>query len=123
SNIDNLARLEGEAVESMTLDGPFQAGTTGTTKMRGQEPVHWRLVAVQPPERSVTEIELSGAVVRFTWTYDALPGDRTRLTQHIELEGPGAEAYVPVMEESFAPNLAPGMERLAAEIARQATRR
>ncbi len=41
SNIDNLARVEGDAVESMTLDGPFQAGTRGTTKMRGQEPTHW----------------------------------------------------------------------------------
>jgi hypothetical protein len=29
SNIDNLARVEGDAVESMTLDGPFQAGTKG----------------------------------------------------------------------------------------------
>ena len=43
SDIDNLARVEGDAVESMTLDGPFQAGTRGTTKMRGQEPTHWRL--------------------------------------------------------------------------------
>jgi hypothetical protein len=30
SQIDNLARVEGDAVESMTLDGPFQAGTKGS---------------------------------------------------------------------------------------------
>ena len=35
SDIDNLARVEGDAVESMTLDGPFQAGSRGATKMRG----------------------------------------------------------------------------------------
>ena len=52
SNIDNLARIEGDAVDSMTLDGPFQTGTRGTTKMRGQEPKHWRLAEVEPPERA-----------------------------------------------------------------------
>ena len=69
SNIDNLARVEGDAVESMTLDGPFQAGTRGTTKMRGQEPTHWRLVEVKPPERPVTEVGLAGAAVRFIFIY------------------------------------------------------
>jgi hypothetical protein len=123
SQIENLARIEGDAVESMTLDGPFRAGTRGTTKMRGQEPVHWRLVEVEPPERAVTELELTGAVVRFSWTYEELPDGRTRLTQHLVLEGPGAEAYVPVMEASFAPNLGQGMARLAEEIARHAADR
>jgi hypothetical protein len=120
SNIDNMARIEGDAVESMTLDGPFQAGTRGTTRMRGQEPTHWRLVEVEPPGRAVSEVELSGAVVRFTWTYEELSHDRTRLDQQITLDGPGAEAYVPVMEEYFAPNVGKGMERIAEEIARYA---
>jgi hypothetical protein len=118
SNIDNLARVEGDAVESMTLDGPFQAGTRGTTKMRGQEPTHWRLVEVRPLERAVTEVELTEAVVRFAWTYEELTDGRTRMSQHIVLEGPGAEAYVPVMEQYFAPNVGQGMERLAEEVAR-----
>jgi hypothetical protein len=120
SDIDNLARIEGDAVESMTLDGPFQAGSMGTTKMRGQEPIHWRLAEVEPPRRSVTEIELAGAVVRFNWTYEELPDGRTRLSQHIVLEGPGAEAYVPFMEEHIAGNLPQGMQRLAEEVARYA---
>ena len=118
SQIDNLARVEGDAVESMTLDGPFQAGTRGTTKMRGQEPTHWRLVEVRPLERAVTEVELTEAVVRFAWTYEELTDGRTRMSQHIVLEGPGAEAYVPVMEQYFAPNVGQGMERLAEEVAR-----
>ena len=117
---DKVARIEGDAVESITLDGPFQAGTKGTTKMRGQEPVHWRLVEVEPPERSVTEVELTEAVVRHTWTFEELPNGRTRLSQHIVLEGPGAEAYVPIMEEFFAKNISKGMERIAEEIARDA---
>jgi uncharacterized protein YndB with AHSA1/START domain len=120
SNVENLARIEGDAVESITLDGPFQTGTRGTTRMPGQEPTHWRLVEVEPPERTVTEIELNDAVVRVTWTYEEVPDGRTRLSQHMVLEGPGAQAYVPVMEQHFAPNLGKGMERLAEEIARSA---
>ena len=118
SDIDNLARVEGDAVESMTLDGPFQGGTRGTTKMRGQEPTHWRLAEVEPPERATYEMELSGAVLRFGWRYDEMSDNRTRLSQHIVLDGPGAEAYVPIMEAMFAPNVAKGMERLADEIAK-----
>jgi Polyketide cyclase / dehydrase and lipid transport len=120
SNIDNLARVEGDAVESMTLDGPFQAGTRGATKMRGQEPTHWRLAEVEPRERATYEMELSGAVVRFAWTYEELTDGRTRMSQHIVLEGSGAEAYVPLMEQYLAPNAVQGMERLAEEIAKYA---
>ena len=95
-------------------------GAACTTKMVGQDPTHWQLVEVIPPERSVTEMELTEAVVRTTWTFEELPDDRTRLSQHMVLEGPGAEAYVSVMEEMFAGNIVKGMEKIAAEIARYA---
>lgn len=120
SNIDNLARVEGDAVESMTLDGPFQSGTTGATKIRGQEPTHWRLAEVEPPERATYEMELSGAVVRFAWTYEELTDGRTRMIQHITLEGSGAGAYAPFMEQYLAPSAVQGMARLAEEAARYA---
>ena len=122
SNVDNIARVEGDAV-SMTLDGPYQAGTKGTTNIVGQDPTHWQLVEVIPPERSVTEIELTEAVVRTTWTFEELPDGRTRLSQHMVLEGPGAEAYVSVMEEMFAGNIVKGMEKIAAEIVKYAAGR
>jgi Polyketide cyclase / dehydrase and lipid transport len=120
SNIDNLARIEGDAIESMTLDGPYQTGSKGTTKMRGQEPIHWRLVEVEPPSRNVTEMELTEAVLRFNWTHEELPDGRTDLSQHIVLEGPGAEAYFPFMEGHFVGNIPKGMERLAEEVVRYA---
>ena len=80
--------------------------------------MHWRLAEVEPPERAVYEMELPGAVVHFNWTYEELTDGRTRLSQHIVLEGPGAEAYVPFMEEHFVGNIPKGMEKLAGEIAR-----
>jgi hypothetical protein len=68
-------------------------------------------------------MELPDAVVRFAWTYEGLTDGRTRMNQHLVMEGPGAEAYVPVMEQYFAPNVVQGMERLAEEVARYATGR
>ena len=123
SNVDNWVRFEGDAVESITLDGPFQAGTRITTKMPGQEPRFSTLTEVEPPGHSVIQMELPDAVLRFAWTFEELSDSQTRLTQHITLEGPGAEAYVPMMEEFFAPNIGKGMERIAEEIARQANDR
>ena len=49
SNVENWVRFEGNAVESITVDGPFQAGTHITTKMPGQEPYSSTLVLVEPP--------------------------------------------------------------------------
>jgi hypothetical protein len=65
-------------------------------------------------------MELAGAVLQFAWTYDELADGRTRLSQHIMLDGPGAEKYVSIMEQEFAPNVGKGMERLAEEIAKYA---
>jgi len=66
-------------------------------------------------------MELPGATLRFAWTFEELSDSQTRLSQHITLEGPQAETYVPMMEEYFAPNIAKGMKRIAEEIARQGT--
>ena len=63
-------------------------------------------------------MDLNEAVLRFTWTFEELPDNRTRLTQHVQLEGPGAQGYVPIMEEYLSRNIGKGMEKLAEEMAR-----
>ena len=118
SNVENWARFEGAAVESITVDGPFQAGAHITTKLPGQDPQHSTLIEVEPPRRTVIEMELRDAVLRFAWTFEELSDNRTRLSQHIVLVGPGAEAYVSFMEVHFAPNIGTGMERIAEDMAR-----
>jgi hypothetical protein len=57
-------------------------------------------------------------MVQFPGSTIELTDGQTRLSQHIVLDGPGAEAYVPAMEQSLAPNVGKGMERIAEEIAR-----
>ena len=122
SNVDNWVRFEGNAVESITLDGPFQAGTRITTKMPGQEPYSSTLVVVEPPLHTLIEMKLSDAVLRFDWTFEELASNKTRLTQHVMLDGPNAEAYLPLMEQQIAPNMGKGMERMAAEMAKRVAR-
>jgi hypothetical protein len=41
-----------------SLEGPFAAGSRGTTQMPGQAPVHWRIRDVTPNESFVSEVDL-----------------------------------------------------------------
>ena len=62
-------------------------------------------------------MELQGAVMRFAFTFEALPNGQTSLAQHITLEGSRTGEYETVME-MFAKNISPGMERLADDMER-----
>jgi len=90
--------------------------------MPGQEPYSSTLIVVEPPCHTMIEMKLSEAVLRFDWTFEELVEKQTRLTQHVKLEGPNAEAYVPLMEQHIAPNMGKGMERIAAEMVKLASR-
>ncbi len=118
ANVDNWARLEGDAVESITLHGPFQTGTLGTTKMPGQEPKQWTLVEVTSPERTVIEMALPDAVFRSQWRFNELSAHRTRITQRMTLSGERAQVYVGTVAPAFESGAPQGMSKLAAAIAR-----
>ena len=96
-----------------TLEGPFAAGTRGTTELPGQKPIRWHLLEVQEGDRYTIEMELDRAVLQFEWRFEALAERRTRLTQRILLAGENAAAYVPQLEAGFGANLAAGMQRIA----------
>ena len=104
------------------LDGPFETGSQGTTLMPGQGPVRWRITDVQAGQSYTIETELTGATLSFKWCFDALSGQRTRLTQRIVLTGSNGAAHAQLMETSFGANLQGGMERIAAAIATAAAR-
>jgi polyketide cyclase/dehydrase/lipid transport protein len=99
------------------LDGEFVAGSRGTTRMPGQEPLHWHVPQVIPMESYTMEMPLEGAAIRVTWRFDGLGEDAgTRLTQRIVLSGENAAAYVEQVQTAFGANLAAGMNRIAAAI-------
>jgi hypothetical protein len=99
------------------LDGPFIAGSRGTTVLPGQEPLHWSIREVRPLKTFVLEMQLDKALLTFEWWFDALSEQRTRMTQRIVLSGDNAAAYVEQVEAGFRPSLAGGMRRIATEMA------
>jgi hypothetical protein len=84
-------------VESMVLDGPFAAGTTGTMKVPGQEPMRMRLVSVDPAHgfEDETPIPDAGIVVHVRHVLTPLESGGTRITYGMTIDGPAADAVGP----------------------------
>jgi hypothetical protein len=98
-----------------TLDGPFAAGTRGTTRMPGQAANSWTIRDVDPGRgySIVADSFFENASLIVQWQFDALVDDRTRLTQCLKLCGENAARYVDNIRAAFEPNLEPGMQRIA----------
>ena len=105
------------------LDGPFAAGSWGTTRMPGQEPMRWQIREVQAGRSFVIEMPLERARLSFEWRFDAVSGGHTRLSQRIVLAGDNAAAYAPQVQAGFGSNLAEGMKRIAEAMAAAASTR
>ena len=112
----NVANWE-DPPAKFELDGPFAAGSHGTTRLPGQEPLHWLLRAVTPPNTATIDLQLEGAVLSFEWRFDPLPDQRTRLTQRIVLKGENAATFRSQVESAFSSSLPDGMKKLARAIA------
>jgi hypothetical protein len=99
------------------LDGPFEAGSRGTTLLPDQEPLHWQIREVRVGQSFLLAMQLDRATLTFEWRFEDLSGHRTKLTQHIVLSGDNAGAYAQQVEAGFGPNLPDAMRRVAAEMA------
>src|ERR1044071_7381324 len=82
SDVGNWAAVD-PAVESVSLDGPFEAGARGGTRARGGGPIAWRLVEVSEGRGALVEISLPGASVRFAWTFEESAGGGACVTQRV----------------------------------------
>jgi hypothetical protein len=78
--------------ELITRDGPFAAGTTGTMKFAGQEPLRYRLTHVEPLREFVDETPLGDLVVRVSHLLEPQPSRRLRITYSAEIDGPEDQA-------------------------------
>lgn len=99
------------------LDGLFVAGSCGTTRLPGQEPIRWVIREVVPPKRATITIELERATLFFHWEFDGLRDGRTRIRQRVVLQGENAGVYVSQLESMFTSSLPEGMKKLATAIA------
>lgn len=99
------------------LDGPFACGSRGTTRLPGQEPLHWFIREVNPPHAATIEMQLEGATVSFEWRLAGLIDGGTRLTQRIALKGEKADIYLSQVKAALTANLADGTNKLAMAMA------
>ena len=107
----------GDPPAQFQLDGPFAAGSWGTTRLPGQEPLRWQIRDVRPGRSFVIEMPLDRATLSFEWRFDAVSDRHTRLSQRIVLVGDNAAAYAPQVQAVFGSNLPDGMSRIAAAMA------
>ena len=98
------------------LDGPFAAGSYGTTRLPGQEALRWLIREVVPPSLATIELQLEGAVLAFEWRFDRLGDQRARITQRVALRGENAATLRSQVESTFKSNLPEGMKKLARAI-------
>jgi uncharacterized protein YndB with AHSA1/START domain len=112
----NVANWDDPPAE-FDLEGPFATGSRGATRLPGQEPLHWVIREVTPPNAATIEMSLDGAALWFEWRFVGLAGGRTQLTQRIVLNGEKADRYLSEVQAAFTANLPAGMNKLAAAMA------
>jgi hypothetical protein len=99
------------------LEGPFVPGARGTTRLPGQEPLHWFIREVTPPNAATIEMSLDCAALSFEWRFVGLADGRTRLTQRIVLKGDKAEKYLSQVKTAFTANPPKALNKLATTMA------
>ncbi len=78
--------------EFITREGPFAAGTSGTMKFAGQEPLPYKLIRVEPLREFIDETPLGEIVVRVSHRLEPLAPDRLLLTHTAEIDGTAEQA-------------------------------
>jgi Polyketide cyclase / dehydrase and lipid transport len=81
-----------EQAELITRDGPFAAGSTGTMKFAGQDPLHYRLARVERNRCFVDETPVGELVVRVSHELEPTSGGKLAITYRAEIEGPEDQA-------------------------------
>lgn len=94
--------------EKITRDGSFQAGTTGTMKFVGQDPLAYRLAKVEPLREFVDETPAGPLLVRVSHLLEPVAAGRLRITYSAEIEGPeeAAQQIGPMITADFPETMA-----------------
>lgn len=110
-------------VETVTIDGPFVAGTRGHTVSRSSGPINWSIAEADPARRAVLEFPAPGAVAVFVWKFEDSPTG-TAITQEASLSGPEAQKYANTFGRMLEDGIPAGMQKLcdAVEAAAKADR-
>jgi hypothetical protein len=109
-------------VSEMTLEGPFQTGTTGTMKTREGRAHRMTLSSVQPGRAFSLQTSVI-PLTRFQFNCEVVPdAGGSRISQNIGIEGPLGAVAGPMMGERIAKTFEPLLDNLAREAEGAASR-
>lgn len=98
-------------LEFSKIDGPFEAGTTGTLKPKGGPLVHTKLTCVEPKKRFVDEARLPLTTIIVSHSL-VESGSRTFVTHEIQMKGCLAFFFAIVIGRDMKKNLPREMEAM-----------
>ena len=101
-----------KGVEESSLEGEFEAGSTGISKAPNLPKVRFELVEVEPERRFVSKAKLPGGTLILEHMIEPTNGG-TRITHRARLGGPLRSLWRPVIGRIIDRELPPGVERLA----------
>jgi hypothetical protein len=85
------------SVVAVALDGPFDAGTTGTMTLAGPVDVPLVLGVVEPGRRYLDELRLGDLVIRIDHVVEPQDAGGSAITVTTTVEGPGADDVGPMV--------------------------
>jgi len=102
-----------QGLEWVTLDGPFAAGSTGSLKVPGQDPLPFTILDVRPLEGFSDETYIPGLAIRFDHSLERTSSGKTRITHRVSITGPGAAEAGPHLGPQITADVPEAMESLA----------
>ena len=108
-------------VERAQLDGPLEAGVTGSLKPAGGPNTRFTVTAAQAPQRMTDVTKLPLARMTFDHRYAPVSGGGTRLTHAVRIEGVLSPLFARVIGRKIEAGLPTAMQALAAKAAERDT--
>lgn len=104
-----------KGLEYIELDGPFEAGSTGTVKVEGQDPVDYEVVAVHPKD-SYTDRFNSLPWTHTDWHHEIEPNadGGYDVTWRLETRGPLSLFTLPVLKAIFGEEIPTAVDEYVA---------
>jgi hypothetical protein len=105
-----------DGIETIVVDGPFEAGTVFTMTPPGDEPIRMRLVEIKPGESFTDEMDAGDFVVRTEHRLEPAAAGQTRIVYRTEITGTAAGQVGP----ELGPQITADFPEVVAALARRA---
>jgi polyketide cyclase/dehydrase/lipid transport protein len=102
-----------QGLEWVMLNGPFAAGSTGSLKVPGQDPLPFTLLDVRPLAGFSDETYIPGLAIRFDHSLAPTSTGKTRITHRVIITGAAAEELGPQLGPRITADVPEAMESLA----------